>query len=55
MVSGAKFAKSGYNKNTSGCKPGGRLTHTLGGVDSLWAMRPMKENEREVPNGTEAL
>jgi hypothetical protein len=26
----------------------------LHGVDGLWTMRSMKENEREVPNGTEA-
>jgi hypothetical protein len=27
----------------------------LGGVDGLWSMRSMKENEWEVSNGTEAL
>jgi hypothetical protein len=26
-----------------------------GGVDGSWTMRSIKENEREVPNGTEAL
>jgi hypothetical protein len=31
------------------------ISRPLGGVDGLWTMRSMKENEREVPNGTEAL
>jgi hypothetical protein len=31
------------------------MRRPLGGVDGLWTMRSMKENEREVPNGTEAL
>jgi hypothetical protein len=31
------------------------MSNMLGGVDGLWAMRSMKENEREVPNGMEAL
>jgi len=33
----------------------GSTAAPLGGVDGLWTMRLMKENEREMPNGTEAL
>lgn len=32
-----------------------RVNKQLGSVDGLWTMRSMKENERGVPNDTEAL
>ena len=35
--------------------PPSASTQPLGGVDSLWIIRSMKENEWEVPNVTEAL
>jgi hypothetical protein len=42
-------------QSTSVLPAGGSSAAPLGGVDGLWTMRSMKEIEREVPNGTEAL